>query len=135
MWFEINQLFLCFENTLYKMNIEELHAHCLSLNAVTEHFPFDEVTLVFKVKDKMFALIPLDNPQPQIALKCDPDRAIELREQYENIVPAWHFNKKHWNTVLISPEISTILLKELIQHSYDLVVSGLPKKVQEELIK
>ena len=116
------------------MNIEELHAHCLSLNAVTEHFPFDEVTLVFKVKDKMFALIPLDNPQPQIALKCNPNRAIELREQYESIVPAWHFNKKHWNTVLISPEISTNFLKELIQHSYDLVVSGLPKKVQEQLI-
>ncbi len=115
------------------MNIEELHEYCLSLKAVTEHFPFDEVTLVFKVKDKMFALIPLDNPQPQIALKCDPDRAIELREKYENIVPAWHFNKKHWNTVIISPEISTELLKELIQHSYKLVVSGLPRKMQEEL--
>jgi len=115
------------------MNIEELHEYCLSLKAVTEHFPFDEVTLVFKVKDKMFALIPLDNPQPQIALKCDPDRAIELREKYENIVPAWHFNKKHWNTVIISPEISTELLKELIQHSYKLVVSGLPRKIKEEL--
>ncbi len=115
------------------MNIEELHEYCLSLNAVSEHFPFDEVTLVFKVKDKMFALIPLDNPQPQIALKCDPDRAIELREQYNSIVPAWHFNKKHWNSVIISPEISTELLKELIQHSYNLVVSGLPRKIREEL--
>jgi len=92
------------------------------------------VNLFYKtVKDKMFALIPLDNPQPQIALKCDPDRAIELREKYENIVPAWHFNKKHWNTVIISPEISTELLKELIQHSYKLVVSGLPRKIKEEL--
>jgi len=124
---------LCFENTYNKMNIEELHAHCLSLHAATEHFPFDEVTLVFKVKDKMFALIPLDNPVPQITLKCNPERAIELREQYENIVPAWHFNKKHWNSVVISPEISTELLTELIQHSYDLVVSGLPKKVRDEL--
>ncbi len=115
------------------MNIEELREYCLSLKAVTEHFPFDEVTLVFKVMDKMFALIPLDNPQPQIALKCDPDWAIELREQYENIVSAYHFNKKHWNSVIISPKISTELLKDLIQHSYDLVVSGLPKKLQEEL--
>jgi len=117
------------------MNIEELHEYCLSLKAVSEHFPFDEVTLVFKVKDKMFALIPLDNPQPQIALKCDPDRAIELREQYESIVPAWHFNKKHWNTVYIQPDISRELLIELINHSYELVVSGLPKKLREELIK
>jgi predicted DNA-binding protein (MmcQ/YjbR family) len=115
------------------MNVEELRLYCLSLKAVTEHFPFDEFTLVFKVRDKMFALIPLDNPQAQVSLKCDPDRAIELREQYENIVPAWHFNKKHWNTVFISPEISTGFLKELITHSYELVVSGLPKKLQSEL--
>jgi predicted DNA-binding protein (MmcQ/YjbR family) len=77
----------------------------------------------------------LDNPQAQIALKCDPDRAIELREQYTSIVPAWHFNKKYWNTVIISPEISTDLLTELIQHSYNLVVSGLPKKLQQELLE
>lgn len=115
------------------MNIEELREYCLSLRAATEHFPFDEVTLVFKVKDKMFALIPLDNPQTQIALKCDPERAIELREQYTAIVPAWHFNKKHWNTVFVSSEISTDFLKELIQHSYNLVVSGLPKKLRDEL--
>ena len=82
----------------------------------------------------MFALIPLDNPQPQIALKCDPDWAIELREQYENIVPAYHFNKKHWNSVIISPELTTNILTELIVHSYDLVVSGLSKKSREELI-
>lgn len=117
------------------MNIEELREYCISFKAVTEHFPFDEVTLVFKVKDKMFALIPLDNPQAQIALKCDPDRAIELREQYTSIIPAWHFNKKYWNTVIISPEISTDLLTELIQHSYNLVVSGLPKKLQQELLE
>jgi len=116
------------------MNIEELREYCLSLKAVTEHFPFDEVTLVFKVMDKMFALIPLDNPQPQIVLKCDPDRAIELREQYENIVPAYHFNKKHWNSVIICPKLTTNILTELIVHSYDLVVSGLPKKSREELI-
>jgi predicted DNA-binding protein (MmcQ/YjbR family) len=81
------------------MNIEELREYCLNLKGTTEEFPFDEVTLVLKVQGKMFALIPLDNPETQIALKCDPERAITLREEYESIVPAWHFNKKHWNTV------------------------------------
>lgn len=115
------------------MNIEELRDYCLSLPAVTEHFPFDEVTLVFKVKDKMFALIPLDNPQAQIALKCDPERAIALREEYSAIVPAWHFNKKHWNTVLMDASLSGSFVCELIKHSYDLVVAGLPKKLRDEL--
>lgn len=115
------------------MSIEELRDYCLSLKAVTEHFPFDEVTLVFKVKDKMFALIPLDDPQPQIALKCDPERAIALREEFSAIVPAWHFNKKHWNTVLMDTSLSESLVCELVRHSYDLVVSGLPKKLRDEL--
>jgi predicted DNA-binding protein (MmcQ/YjbR family) len=115
------------------MNIEELREYCLSLKAVTEHFPFDEVTLVFKVKDKMFALIPLENPQPQITLKCDPERAIYLREEFSAIVPAWHFNKKHWNTVLMDASLSETFVCELIRHSYDLVVSGLPKKLRDEL--
>lgn len=115
------------------MNIEELHEFCLSLKGVTEHFPFDEVTLVFKVMGKMFALIPLDNPETQISLKCDPDRAVALREIFSAIVPAWHFNKKHWNSVKILPEISESLLKELIIHSYDLIVNSLPRKLKEEL--
>jgi predicted DNA-binding protein (MmcQ/YjbR family) len=115
------------------MNVEELRDYCLSLKATTDCFPFDDVTLVLKVQGKMFGLIPLDNPEPQITLKCDPDRAISLREEYEAIVPAWHFNKKHWNTVMIAPSISKSLLCELINHSYDLVVAGLPKKLREEL--
>lgn len=110
------------------MNIEELRAYCVSLGSVSEHFPFDQVTLVFKVNQKMFALIPLDNPILQISLKCDPERAIELRETHESIIPAWHFNKKHWNTVVLGPDITKQLLTELIQHSYDLVVKGLPKR-------
>lgn len=117
------------------MNIEELREYCLSLKGTTEHFPFDEVTLVIKVQGKMFALIPLDNPETQIALKCDPERAIALREKYDAITPAYHFNKKHWNSARIDPSISHALLCELIQHSYDLVVSGLPKKLKEELAK
>jgi len=115
------------------MNVEELREYCLSLKKTTEHFPFDEVTLVIKVQEKMFALIPLDNPETQITLKCDPERAIALREDYSAIVPAWHFNKKHWNSVKIDPSISHSLLCELIEHSYNLVVAGLPKKLREEL--
>lgn len=115
------------------MNLEELREYCLCLKGTTECLPFDDVTLVLKVQGKMFALIPLDNPETQISLKCDPERAIALREEYSAIIPAWHFNKKHWNTVLIQPQISHVLLCELITHSYDLVASGLPKKLKEEL--
>ena len=115
------------------MNIEELREHCLSLRGTTESFPFDEMTLVLKVQGKMFALIPLDNPETQITLKCDPERAISLREEYSAIVPAWHFNKKHWNAIIIDPSISKSLLYELIQHSYTLVIAGLPAKLREEL--
>ena len=115
------------------MNIEELRDHCLSLKGAKEDFPFDEFTLVLKVQGKMFGLIPLDNPETQITLKCDPERAIQLRDEYEAITAAWHFNKKHWNTVRIDPSISKALLTELIQHSYDLVVAGLTRKLREEL--
>jgi predicted DNA-binding protein (MmcQ/YjbR family) len=115
------------------MNLEELREYCISLKGVTEHFPFDDVSLVLKVQGKMFALIPLDNPETQIALKCDPEKAIALREQYECITPAYHFNKKHWNAVRIDPTISTEMLRELILHSYDLVVAGLPRKLKQEL--
>jgi len=115
------------------MNVEELREYCLILKGTTECFPFDEVTLVLKVHGKMFALIPLDNIEPQISLKCDPERAIALREEFSAIVPAWHFNKKYWNTLLIDPSISRTLLFELIQHSYDLVVKGLPRKFRLKL--
>jgi predicted DNA-binding protein (MmcQ/YjbR family) len=115
------------------MNIEELREECLRLKGTTESFPFDEMTLVLKVQGKMFALIPLDNTETQISLKCDPEKAIALREEYSAIVPAWHFNKKHWNTVYIQPMISRNFLCELIHHSYDLVVAGLPKKMRDEL--
>jgi predicted DNA-binding protein (MmcQ/YjbR family) len=113
------------------VNYEDLREYCLSLKGTTEHFPFDDVTLVIKVHGKMFALVPLDNTETQIALKCDPERAIQLREEYEAIVPAWHFNKKYWNTVKIDPSITKTFLCELIRHSYDLVVAGLPKKLRD----
>ncbi len=116
------------------MNYEELREYCLSLKGTTECFPFDEFSLVLKVQGKMFALIPLDNPETQIALKCDPEKAIALREEFSAITPAYHFNKKHWNSVRIDPSISIKLLKELIQHSYNLVVDGLTKKLKDELL-
>ena len=114
------------------MNIEELREYCLSLKGATESLPFGDFALVLKVQGKMFGLIPLENPETQITIKCDPERAITLREEYSAIVPAWHFNKKHWNTVIIDPMISHEFLCELIRHSYDLVVAGLPKKQRDE---
>lgn len=115
------------------MNYEDLREYCLSLKGVSESFPFDESSLVLKVQGKMFALLPLDNPETQIALKCIPERAIQLREDYEAITPAYHFNKKHWNSVRVNAAISKEFMCELIQHSYDLVVAGLTRKLREEL--
>ncbi len=115
------------------MNIETLRDYCLSKKAATEDFPFDEVTLVFKVGGKMFGLISLDNPQLSISLKCDPELAIELREQYAAVEPAFHFNKKHWNMVHIDGRISQTLVREWIDHSYDLVVASLTRKTREGL--
>ncbi len=110
------------------MNIETFRTYCLSKKGVTESFPFDETTLVFKVGSKMFALTALDAPELKVNLKCDPEKAISLREQYPEIIPGFHMNKKHWNTVQFNSNIGVKLFKELIDHSYDLVVQSLPKK-------
>ncbi|AXT62456.1 MmcQ/YjbR family DNA-binding protein [Aquimarina sp. AD10] len=115
------------------MNIEAFREYCLSKKGVTEHFPFDETTLVFKVMGKMFALTGLERIPFSVNLKCDPDRAIELREYHSEITPGYHMSKKHWNTVNFSEGLATNMLIELIDHSYDLVVSGLTKKVKQEL--
>ncbi len=114
------------------MNIEEFRNYCLSFPGVTEEFPFDENTLVFKVVGKLFALTDVDSFE-SINLKCDPIRAMELREMHEEIQPGYHMNKKHWNTVMSKGSLSDKFLKELILHSYELVVSKLPKKIREEL--
>lgn len=114
------------------MNIEEIVDYCARLKGATQSFPFDESTLVFKVMNKMFALIPLNANETSISLKCDPDWAIELREEYGSIEAAWHFNKTHWNSVKIDPEISVELLTKMINHSYDLIIQSLPKKLKEE---
>lgn len=108
------------------MNIEDYRSYCIAKHAVTESFPFNETVLVFKVAGKMFALTDL-NPPFRISLKCDPDRAIELREQYPCINPGYHLNKTLWNTISIDGTLSDDFLKELIDHSYDLIVASLPK--------
>ena len=114
------------------MNVEEYREYCISKKGVTESFPFDETTLVFKVMGKMFALCGLDNVPLRVNLKCDPERAIELRETHDGIIEGWHMSKKHWNTVYLD-QISKELTLELIDHSYDLVVSKFTKKLKAEL--
>ena len=110
------------------MNIEDFRSYCLSKKGVEETFPFDEVTLVFKVMNKMFALTGLAAEEFRVNLKCDPEKSVELRELHEDIIPGWHMNKKHWNTVYFENGLEDKLLLELIDHSYDLVVKGLKKK-------
>ena len=115
------------------MNIETLRTYCLAKKGVTEEFPFDAETLVFKVMGKMFALAPLERLPSQVNLKCNPEKAIALREEYDGaILPGYHMSKVHWNTLIIE-KISPKLILELIDHSYNLVVSKLTKKLKEEL--
>jgi len=118
------------------MNIEQLRNYCMAKKGVTEHFPFDNITLVFKVMNKMFTLTSLhswEQGEAKINLKYNPQWALELREEYENILPGWHMNKKHWNTILINNTITDAFIFELIDHSYSLVVKGLTKKAQTAL--
>jgi len=113
------------------MNIEEFREYCLAKKGVTEAFPFDEHTLVFKVMGKMFALCGLERVPSQVNLKCDPERAIELREIHDGVIAGWHMSKVHWNTVFLE-SIAPKLTKELIDHSYDLVVAKFTKKLKLE---
>ncbi len=115
------------------MNIETISEYCLSKKGVIEDFPFDEETLVYKVGGKMFVLIPLEKIPLQINLKCDPEKAIELREAYDGITPGWHMSKKHWNTITLNDSIRWSELKEWIDHSYDEVVKGLKKSDRDKL--
>ena len=116
------------------MNAESIREYCLKKKMVTESFPFGKDALVFKVKGKMFLLLHLNQETVHFNVKCDPDLAIELREQYESIQPGYHMNKKLWNTVTVTPSIPVKLIREMIDNSYTLVVQSLPKKIQEELL-
>jgi len=112
--------------------LQRISDYSLSKTGSEATFPFDDKTLVVKVMGKMYLLVDIEDPST-VNLKCDPDRAIELRVAYEDVQPGYHMSKKHWNTVRVNGELSWDFIKELIDHSYELVVSGLPKKAQLEL--
>jgi len=116
------------------MNIEEFRNYCLDKPGVTEDMPFGADTLVFKVGSKIFALTDI-NTFASINLKCEPERAVELREQYDAIKPGYHMNKKHWNTVFLQNQIKDALLKELIDISYNLVFESLTRAQKQQLVK
>jgi len=115
-----------------QMNIEQFRDYCLQKIGVTEGFPFDNKTLVFKVSGKMFALAGIESFQ-SINLKCEPEKAIELRASYSSIIPGYHMSKKHWNTILLDGSLPIDLITEMIDESYNLVVSKLTKKQRDEL--
>ncbi|MBK7632036.1 MAG: MmcQ/YjbR family DNA-binding protein [Ignavibacteriales bacterium] len=117
------------------MNIESITNYCLTKKGAVEDFPFDEDTLVFKVGGKMFALIPLEKIPLQINLKCDPEKAIELRENFEDVQQGWHMSKKYWNTIILEGNIKWNDLKGWIDHSYDEVVKGLKKSERDKIGK
>lgn len=115
------------------MNIEQIREYCLKKKGVTEEFPFDEETLVYKVAGKIFLLASLESIPLQINLKCDPEKAVELREEYEAVQPGYHMNKKHWNTIIIDGSVSTKKILEWIDDSYQLVMAGLKKSELKKL--
>jgi predicted DNA-binding protein (MmcQ/YjbR family) len=114
------------------MDIESFREYCLAKPGVTETLPFGPDTLVFKVMDKMFLLTSLDNPE-SFNVKCDPERAVQLREEYSEVLPGYHMNKTHWNTVFIKGRLTEAQLKAMIDDSYELVVASLPRNKQAQL--
>jgi len=115
------------------MDIAEFREYCLQKNGTSEDYPFDETTLCLRVGGKIFAITDISDIPWKINLKCIPERAIELRERYSNIVPGWHMNKTHWNTVYPGGDVDDLLLVELIDHSYNLIFSSLSKKIRNEI--
>ena len=109
--------------------LEEIREYCLQKTNVTECLPFDKNTLVFKLHNKIFALIRLEKNPLHITLKCDPNKAVELREEYNQIIPGYHANKKHWNTIIIE-NLTIVLIRQWIDESYQLVYDRLPKKMK-----
>lgn len=118
------------------MNIQDFYEYCLAKKGVTEHFPFDEDTLVFKVGGKIFALTSLkkwEEGDHSVNLKCDPEWAVELRSEYEAVNPGYHMSKIHWNTVAFNQDVSDKMIRQFIDHSYELVFKSLTKKAQAEI--
>ncbi len=116
-----------------EFSLDDCRSHLLSLPQVTESSPFGPETLVYKVAGKMFATLGFREQQGRMNLKCNPDWALELREQYEAVIPGYHMNKKHWNTLSLDHSLPPALITELINHSYRLVVQGLPVKVRKQI--
>lgn len=116
------------------MNVESFRDYCLSRPSATESTPFGPDNIVFKVERKMFALLALDEVPTAVNLKCDPDRALELRDRYEQVQPGYHMNKKHWNTVVLDGVIPEKEIRKMIDDSYDLVVRSLPKAKRAKLL-
>jgi predicted DNA-binding protein (MmcQ/YjbR family) len=114
------------------MNIEGVREYCLSFKGAEECLPFDEVTLVFKVMGKMFAVLPLDRETLSVTVKCDPDTAIDLRERYEAVEEAFHFNKKYWNTLYPNLDMDDKEIKKWIRYSVNEVIRKLPQTKQKE---
>ena len=115
------------------MDIETFREYCLAKPHVNESTPFGEDVLVFKVGSKIFALASLDEVPSRVNLKCDPDRALELRDRFEEVQPGYHMNKKHWNTVVIEGAVPRREIEAMIDHSYELVVQSLARKERERL--
>lgn len=116
------------------MNIETLRDYCIAKPGATESFPFDLVTVVFKVGNKIFALLDTESRPTTLNLKCDPERAVELRDQFTAVRPGFHMNKTHWNTITIDGTLRWQDVQEWIDHSYDLVKKGLPKAIRDQVI-
>ena len=114
------------------MNIEEFYTFCLEKKGVEETFPFDQKTLVFKVGGKMFSLADVED-FTSINLKCNPEKAVDYRERFSAVKPGYHMNKKHWNTVYLHDDVDDVMLKSMIDESYDLVFKSLSKKLQNEI--
>ncbi|MBD98960.1 MAG: MmcQ-like protein [Verrucomicrobia bacterium] len=114
------------------MNVEDFREYCITKRGVSESFPFDAEVLVFKVMGKIFALANINDFQ-EVNLKCNPEKSIELRANYQGVMPGYHMNKKHWNTVSVRKDVPKNIIYQLIDESYNLVVSNLPKKLKQEL--
>jgi len=117
------------------MDIESLREYCLSKSGAEETLPFGPDTLVYKVGGKVFLLVGLDGEGLRFNVKCDPELAIELREQYPCVLPGYHMNKKHWNTIVVDGSVPIKQLREWIDHSYNLVQKSLPQKQKRSLKK